>query len=98
MAESQRFAALVQAELNSALSLKNRGVKQAPFTVLLGAAMPAVLVELGFLSNPNEEAQLADPGYRSRLIEALTQAVVRYRARAEGSGEPSEAAAAVSSR
>jgi N-acetylmuramoyl-L-alanine amidase len=58
MAESQRFAGLIQEELNEALELRNRGVKQAPFRVLMGAAMPAVLVELGFLSNPREEERL----------------------------------------
>ncbi|HWN43247.1 MAG TPA: N-acetylmuramoyl-L-alanine amidase, partial [Thermoanaerobaculia bacterium] len=67
MAESQRFAKLVQGELNQALQLRDRGVKQAPFRVLMGAAMPAVLVELGFLSNPDEEKKLQDPEYRGNL-------------------------------
>ncbi|MEM7668874.1 MAG: N-acetylmuramoyl-L-alanine amidase, partial [Pseudomonadota bacterium] len=53
LAESQRFANLVQEELNQALGLRDRGVRQAPFRVLIGASMPAVLVELGFLSNPD---------------------------------------------
>ncbi len=80
MAESQRLAGLIQEELNEALELRNRGVKQAPFRVLMGAAMPAVLVELGFLSNPREEERLLDPLYRSRLADALVDAVSRYRA------------------
>ena len=78
LAESQRFAGLVQAELNQALELKDRGVKQAPFRVLMGAAMPAVLVELGFISNPDEEAKLQSPAYRADLVEALVRAVGRY--------------------
>lgn len=78
LAESQRFAGLVQAELNQALELKDRGVKQAPFRVLMGAAMPAVLVELGFISNPDEEAKLQNPAYRADLVEALVRAVGRY--------------------
>ena len=78
LAESQRFAGLVQAELNQALELKDRGVKQAPFRVLMGAAMPAVLVELGFISNPDEEAKLQNPAYRADLVEALVRAVSRY--------------------
>lgn len=78
LAESQRFAGLVQAELNQALELKDRGVKQAPFRVLMGAAMPAVLVELGFISNPDEEAKLQSPAYRAELVEALVRAVGRY--------------------
>lgn len=92
LAESQRLAALIQEELNSTLGLRDRGVKQAPFRVLMGAAMPAVLVELGFLSNPEEEARLEDPAYRSELVEALVRAISRYRSevdqRAEHGGEP----------
>lgn len=78
LAESQRFASLVQAELNQALELKDRGVKQAPFRVLMGAAMPAVLVELGFISNPDEEAKLQNPAYRADLVEALVRAIGHY--------------------
>ncbi len=78
LAESQRFAGMVQAELNQALELRDRGVKQAPFRVLMGAAMPAVLVELGFISNPDEEAKLQNPAYRADLIEALVRAIGRY--------------------
>lgn len=77
--ESQRVATLIQEELNSALGLRDRGVKQAPFRVLMGAAMPAVLVELGFLSNPAEEARLRDPAYRAELVDALVRAITRYR-------------------
>jgi N-acetylmuramoyl-L-alanine amidase len=83
LAESQRLAALIQEELNSTLSLRDRGVRQAPFRVLMGAAMPAVLVELGFLSNPEEEARLQNPAYRAELIEALVRAITRYRAQGE---------------
>lgn len=84
LAESQRLAALVQEELNEALNLRNRGVKQAPFRVLLGAAMPAVLVEFGFLSNPEEESKLLDSQYRAELVKALVRAILRYRAQVEG--------------
>jgi N-acetylmuramoyl-L-alanine amidase len=84
MAESQRFANLVQSELNTALQIRDRGVKQAPFRVLIGADMPAVLVELGFLSNPEEEAKLQDAAHRGELVEALVRAVTRYKAAVEG--------------
>jgi N-acetylmuramoyl-L-alanine amidase len=80
LAESQRFASLVQEELNTALGLRDRGVKQAPFRVLMGAAMPAVLVELGFLSNAEEERKLLTPEYRQQLVDALVRAVSRYQA------------------
>jgi N-acetylmuramoyl-L-alanine amidase len=79
LAESQQLAKLVQEELNSALGLRDRGVKQAPFTVLMGAAMPAVLVELGFLSNPEEEERLADPAHQTALTDALVRAIARFR-------------------
>ena len=85
LAQSQQLAKMVQNELNDALGLHNRGVKQAPFRVLIGASMPAVLVECGFVSNPSEEKALLDPAYRSQLIDALVRAVIRYRAAVMGS-------------
>lgn len=88
LAESQRFANLVQGELNQALQLRDRGVKQAPFRVLKGATMPAVLVELGFISNPDEEKKLQDPEYRGALIASLARAVQRYKAMVEGRPDP----------
>lgn len=83
LAESQRLANLVQEELNEALGLHDRGVKQAPFRVLMGAAMPAILVELGFLSNPEEERLLLDPAHRSNLVDSLVRAVARFRAQTD---------------
>lgn len=83
LAASQRVANLIQEELNGALGLRNRGVKQAPFRVLMGAAMPAVLVELGFLSNPDEESKLHDSRYRKALVDAIVRAVSRFRAEVE---------------
>ncbi len=79
MAESQAFARLVQSELNGALGLRDRGVKQAPFRVLVGAAMPAVLVEFGFLSNADEEAKLQQPDYQDELVDAIVRAVRSFR-------------------
>lgn len=93
LAESQAIARLIQEELNGALGLRDRGVKQAPFRVLMGAAMPAVLVELGFLSNPEEEERLLDPSYRSELVGALVRAISRYRAQVESRGTTSTAEA-----
>ncbi len=93
LAESHRFASNVQEELNDSLSLENRGVKQAPFRVLLGATMPAVVVELGFLSNPDEADRLRDPEYRSELVSALVRAVVRFRNRTHATVPSNEDAA-----
>jgi N-acetylmuramoyl-L-alanine amidase len=93
--QSQRLANMIQGELNQALDLKDRGVKQAPFRVLVGAAMPAVLVELGFISNPDEEKKLQDAGYRAQLVDALVRAVGHYKdlveARPPTAGEAGEA-------
>ena len=88
LAESQRFANMVQGELNQTLQLRDRGVKQAPFRVLMGANMPAVLVELGFISNPDEEKKLQDAEYRSSLIQALVRSVQRYKAQVENKPDP----------
>jgi N-acetylmuramoyl-L-alanine amidase len=91
--ESQRFAAMIQGELNQTLQLRDRGVKQAPFRVLNGAAMPAVLVEVGFISNPDEEKKLQDPAYRAELTASLTRAIGRYKALVENKPEPPPAPA-----
>ncbi len=90
LAESQRLAKLVQAEFNSSLGLRDRGVKQAPFRVLRGANMPAVLVELGFISNPDEERNLQDPTYQRRLVDTLVRAIQAYRVNVPS--EPSQPA------
>jgi len=73
--ESAGLALDVQTRLNSRLGLRDRGVKQAPFVVLTGATMPAILVELGFLSNEAEAKQLADPAHQLRLAEAIALGV-----------------------
>jgi len=87
LAASQRLATMIQEELNQQLDLRDRGVKQAPFRVLMGAAMPAVLVELGFISSREEEAQLRDPAYRAQLVEALVRAIARFKSAREGTAE-----------
>ena len=90
LAQSQRLGRLVQSELNEALGLRDRGVKQAPFRVLMGAAMPAVLVELGFVSNPEEETKLRRVSYQAELVDALVRAVSRFYGQAEAEGADRE--------
>jgi N-acetylmuramoyl-L-alanine amidase len=58
--------------------MKNRGVKKAPFVVLIGAQMPSVLAEIAFLSNPRDESLLKRPEYRQRIAEALFKGVSEY--------------------
>ena len=81
--ESREFAADVQKSLWAGLSAKspaihNRGVKKAPFIVLIGANMPSILAEISFLSNPTDERRLRQPEYRQRIAEYLYRGLVRY--------------------
>ncbi len=54
-------------------------VQQAPFRVLVGANMPAILVEMGFLTNPDQERALASPDFQATVVQALFDAIVRFR-------------------
>jgi N-acetylmuramoyl-L-alanine amidase len=81
--ESREFASKVQGSLQTFetrynTAAKNRGIKKAPFVVLIGASMPSVLAEIGFLSNAREEQLLKRADHRQRLAEALYQGVSRY--------------------
>ena len=76
--KSEQFASLVQKEIKKRVQSKDRGVKQAGFYVLMGASMPNVLVELGFISNPTEEKKLRSPQYRDQLATAIYRAVEQY--------------------
>jgi N-acetylmuramoyl-L-alanine amidase len=81
--ESKEFAGRVQTALyafsgRNVPGEKNRGVKRAPFVVLIGASMPSVLAEIGFLSNPREEGLLKKPDYRQKLADALYRGITRY--------------------
>ena len=81
--ESKEFAGRIQTALyafsaRNIAGSKNRGVKSAPFVVLIGANMPSILAEIGFLSNPKEEALLQKPDYRQKLADALCRGLSRY--------------------
>jgi N-acetylmuramoyl-L-alanine amidase len=76
--DSEKLAVAVQNQLNHLVGIKERGVKQAPFAVLRSAAMPAVLVETAFISNPKEEVKLKDPAFQKKVAEAITQGVRRF--------------------
>ena len=77
--------ALVQAP-NGAKNGRDLGVKHAPFLVLMGAEMPSILVETGFISNPGEERKLADPKYRAQAARAIFEGIKEYFTAANGSG------------
>ena len=81
--ESREFASDVQQSLHSGLAAKtsgvrDRGVKKAPFVVLIGANMPSILAEISFISNPSDEKRLKSAEYRQRIAESLYRAISRY--------------------
>jgi N-acetylmuramoyl-L-alanine amidase len=81
--ESSRLAGFVQNTLYSHLkgsygNIKSKGVKQAPFYVLLGAQMPAILIETSFISNPRECKRLTNTHYQDQLCEAIVKGIQRY--------------------
>jgi N-acetylmuramoyl-L-alanine amidase len=77
--ESSRLAERIQEELNRLLNTPNRGIKQAPFRVLEGATMPAVLVEMAFITNPEEELLLLKEAFRERIATALYRSVLAFK-------------------
>jgi N-acetylmuramoyl-L-alanine amidase len=82
--ESRDLAGMVQDAMTTRLAgantgLRSRGVKKAPFVVLIGAGMPSVLAEVAFLTNRPEAGLVKTPAYRQRVAEALHAAVLRYR-------------------
>jgi len=81
--ESAAFAVLVEEELRRRVEMSPNPIQQAPFRVLVAANMPAVLVEMGFLSNPEQEGQLTSDDFKNRVVQSLVDAVVRYRGRLE---------------
>jgi len=81
--ESREFASKIQTALFAMSSRSNaksrdRGIKKAPFVVLIGASMPSVLAEIGFVSNPKDEALMKKPEYRQKIAEALYKGLSGY--------------------
>ncbi|HET7442964.1 MAG TPA: N-acetylmuramoyl-L-alanine amidase [Terriglobales bacterium] len=81
--ESREFASDVQQALHTGLAAKSaairdRGVKKAPFIVLIGANMPSILAEISFVSNPTDERKLETAEYRQRIAESLYHGISRY--------------------
>ncbi len=76
--KSLKLAKIVQSEMATVTQAENRGIKMAKFHVLKYSPVPAVLVETGFLSNPEEAARLNAPDYRNKIALALTQSIRRY--------------------
>ena len=77
--ESEDLASKIQTELGKRLKTPNRGVKQAGFLVLIGASMPNVLIEIGFLSNPSEEKKLNQNSYKDKIAEAIFEGIKKFK-------------------
>lgn len=74
---------MVQSEMcfhlkNKYNNIRSKGVKKAPFYVLLGAQMPAILVETSFISNPRECKRLTDPNYQESLCDGMIRGIRKY--------------------
>lgn len=76
--DSFRFAKNIQEEFNNLAGIRSRGVKQAPMKVLKGAQMPAVLVEVAFLTNPQEEQKLKSAAFREKIIRSMMNAILTF--------------------
>lgn len=97
IAESREFAGDVEQSLYGGLQrgnagLKDRGVKKAPFVVLIGANMPSILAEISFVTNAKDARQLQQPEYRERVAESLYKGVARYAGGLSGAKTPTERA------
>ena len=89
---SETLAKIVEGALRERVALTARSLQQAPFRVLVGANMPAVLVEMGFMTNPQQETQLTSDVYQNNIVQALVESIVHYRAQR---GAPAQAPAVV---
>ena len=84
LSASSRLAEIIQADFNRLLGVATRGVKQAPFRVLIGVNVPAVLVEVAFITNPEEEKKLGSEEFRKQVAETLTGSLATYFRSADG--------------
>jgi N-acetylmuramoyl-L-alanine amidase len=88
--QSAAFARSIEASLRERVPMSPRALQQAGFRVLVGANMPAVLVEMGFLTNPQQEQRLASDDYQNAVVQALVDGIVRYRGAAAATADARE--------
>jgi N-acetylmuramoyl-L-alanine amidase len=86
--DSATLATLIERQLRDRVPMNAAAIQQAPFRVLVGANMPAVLVELGFVTNPDEEKLLASAAHQAVLAQALYESLLRFRAYLENGRRP----------
>ncbi|MDR1847945.1 MAG: N-acetylmuramoyl-L-alanine amidase [Bacteroidales bacterium] len=88
MESSLKFADMVQKEFAHNTTMQNRGVKQANFVVLFQSAMPSVLIEIGFISNKQEEAYLLSDKGQYEIAASILRAICKYKNMKEGTDTP----------
>ena len=91
LTRSAEFARLVETRLRGAVPVSPRAIQQAPFRVLVGANMPAVLVEMGYISNPEQESAMAAAPFQARFAQAMTDAIAAFFAQADPAPSPTPA-------
>jgi N-acetylmuramoyl-L-alanine amidase len=77
--QSSALAGMTEKALRGRVEMSPRAMQQAPFRVLVGANMPAILVEMGYLSNPEQERVLASATYQDQIAQGLFEAIVQFR-------------------
>jgi N-acetylmuramoyl-L-alanine amidase len=86
--QSETLARIVEGALRSRITLTPRSLQQAPFRVLVGANMPAVLIEMGFMTNAEQERQLTSDTYQNEIVQALVESIVQFRGQRATPGPP----------
>ena len=81
--ESQDLAAILASAMDTRLDIKNRGIDQAGYYVLIGAAMPNVLIEMAFISNREEEKLLRDPAFRKKIARSIFDGIKKFKEKYE---------------
>ena len=81
--ESQDLAVMVQQEIIRESGLRDAGVRQGPFQVLVGASMPNIIVETAFISNPREEKLLRDKSFQKKLARGIFRSIKRFKEKYE---------------
>jgi N-acetylmuramoyl-L-alanine amidase len=76
---SAELAAILEAQLRDRIPLAPLAINRLPLAVLESANMPAVLVEMGYLTNPNQATALAGPAFQNAFVQAVYDAVVKFR-------------------
>ena len=76
---SGTLARTIEASLRGRVTMNARALQQAPLRVLVGANMPAVLVEIGFLTNPEQETQLTSDAYQNNIVQGIVDAIIQFR-------------------